>query len=162
MQVRWWWLLVQSAVMDEAQILAAWQSDGFVVLTEFLSAGDLGPAVAQLGMMFPSADGFHDRSDPRYSRYLNDEFNGIDSFPFASTEVSLLAVHDRVVSLAYQFVSKATPRQLRLFGFPPPGHQFWTAETASAMQLRYPGTDWTAWLTSSPASSLQQPRTASQ
>ena len=54
----------------------------------------------------------------------------------------------------YQFVSKATPRQLRLFGFPPPGHPFWTAETASAMQLRYPGTDWTAWLTDSPASSL--------
>ena len=44
----------------------------------------------------------------------------------------------------YPLVSKATPRQLRLFGFPPPGHQFRTAATASAMQLRYPGTDWTA------------------
>jgi len=86
--------------MDEAQILAAWRSDGFVILPGFLPAADLGPAVAQLGMMFPSADGFHDRSDPRYSRYLDDEFNGIDSFPFASTQVSLLAVHDRVVSLA--------------------------------------------------------------
>ena len=310
--------------MDEAQILAAWRSDGFVILPGFLPAADLGPAVAQLGMMFPSADGFHDRSDPRYSLYLDDEFNGIDSFPFASTQVSLLAVHDRVVSLAellladddlriysaeawakytgaadydqslhrdylnhtvlvpaaqpgcqqleffvylvdvpealgpphlvphtrtadlpvkpnwypradgadpgygfvsttgwpefyeagqsaagpagtvvafgpgtlhrgtgltaprgarytmhlgyrparadwgqrtgwatrshdpawYQFVREATPRQLRLFGFPPPGHRFWTAESARAMQLRYPGTDWTAWLAGSPASSL--------
>ena len=29
----------------------------------------------------------------------------------------------------YQFVGHASPRQLELFGFPPPGHPFWTAET---------------------------------
>lgn len=129
-------------------------------------------------MMFPSADGFHDRSDPRYSRFLDDEFNGIDSFP--SMQVSQLAVHGRVVSLAELLLADDDLRiysaeawakytgaadydqglhrdylnhtilvpstrpgcqQLEL-----PGHQFWTAETASAMQLRYPGTDWTTWL----------------
>ena len=274
--------------------------------------------------MFPSGAGFHDRSDPRYSRYLEDEFNGIDSFPFASAEVSLVAVHDRLVHLAqlllagadlriysaeawakytgaadydqnlhrdylnhtllvptaepgcqqlelfvylvdvpedhgpphfvsrtrtadlpvkpnwypradgadpehgfvsatgrpdlyaaeqsaagpagtvvafgpdtvhrgtaltaprgarytmhlsyrpartewgqrvgwadrshdpawYQFISKASLQQLQLFGFPPPGHPFWSPETASAMRLRYPGTDWMTWCADNPAPSL--------
>ncbi len=56
--------------------------------------------MAELGLMFPSAQGFHDGSDPRRGRYLGDEFAGIDCFPFASTEVSLLAVHDSLISLA--------------------------------------------------------------
>lgn len=34
-------------------------------------------------------------------------------------------------------------RQLMLFGFPPPGHPFWTDETLAAMALRYPGLDLT-------------------
>jgi hypothetical protein len=92
--------VMHSAVMNEKQILSAWHDDGFAVLPGFLSASDLAPAVSQLGVMFPSAGGFHDRSDHRYRRYLDNEFDGIDSFPFASTEVSLLAVHDRLVYLA--------------------------------------------------------------
>jgi hypothetical protein len=301
--------------MNEAEILSGWRADGFVMLNGYLSAADLAPAVAELGTMFPSGGGFHDHGDPRYSRYLADEFDGIDLFPFASVEVSLLAVHDRLIRLAelllsgtdvrissaeawakytgaadydqnlhrdylghtvlvpttepdwqqvemfvylcdvpeqlgpphlvsrvhtadlpvipnwypradgadpeggyvsatgrpdlyaaeqsgagpagtviaftpatvhrgtaltaprgarysmqmsyraasaewgqrrgwadhshdpgwYQFVSRANPRQLRLFGFPPPGHPFWTAATVSAMRLRYPDTDWAAW-----------------
>jgi len=308
--------VMQSTGMNEAEILSAWQVDGFVMLPGYLSATDLDPAVAQLGAMFPSADGFHDRSDPRRSRYLADEFDGIDSFPFAAVEVSLLAVHDRLVSLAellladddvriysaeawakytgaadydqslhrdylnhtllvptpepggqqlelfvylvdvpeelgpphlvsrahtpdlpvkpnwypradgadpesgfvsaagrpdlyvaeqsaagpagtvvafspatvhrgtaltaprgarysmqlcyrparaewgqrsgwagrshdpawYEFVSRASQRQLRLFGFPPPGHPFWTPATVSAIRLRYPDIDWAAWV----------------
>ncbi|HEY7013466.1 MAG TPA: phytanoyl-CoA dioxygenase family protein [Streptosporangiaceae bacterium] len=302
--------------MTASDPAAAWQADGFVVLPGFLPASELAPAVAELGVMFPSADGFHDRTDPRHTRYRGDEFAGIDSFPFASAEISLLAVHDRLTGLAemllagtdiriysaeawakytgaadydqalhrdylnhtllvpgpapacqqlemfvyladvpdelgpphlvsrtrtaglpakpnwypradgsdgeggfvserghpdlytaevsaagpagtvvafqagtfhrgtaltapraarytmhlgyrpaaaewahrqawadrshdpawYRFVSRATPRQLQLFGFPPPGHPFWTAETAAGMELRYPGRDWSAWL----------------
>jgi hypothetical protein len=45
----------------------------------------------------------------------------------------------------YEFITRATQRQLRLFGFPPPGHPFWTPPTVTAMRLRYPGTDWAAW-----------------
>jgi hypothetical protein len=40
-------------------------------------------------MVAGRADGFHDRTDPRYQRYLGDEFAGIDAFPFASPELSL-------------------------------------------------------------------------
>lgn len=301
--------------MDGSEPGRAWRADGFVVLPRFLPASEMVPAMAELGMMFPSADGFHDRTDPRYCRYLGDEFAGIDAFPFASPELSLLAVHDRLAGLAetllagsdiriysaeawakytgaadydqvlhrdylnhtvlvptaapayqqlemfvyladvpdelgpphfvsrartarpakpnwypradgsdggdgfvsadgspelyaaevsatgpagtvvafgpdtfhrgtaltaprgarytlhlgyrpataewghryswadrshdpawYPFVARASPRQLRLFGFPPSGHPFWTPETVSGMAQRYPGRDWSAWL----------------
>ena len=86
--------------MDGSEPGRAWRADGFVVLPRFLPASEMVPAMAELGMMFPSADGFHDRTDPRYCRYLGDEFAGIDAFPFASPELSLLAVHDRLAGLA--------------------------------------------------------------
>jgi Phytanoyl-CoA dioxygenase (PhyH) len=78
----------------------AWRADGFAVVPGFLPADEIAPAVAELGLMFPSAEGFHDRTDPRYRRYLGDEFAGIDAFPFASPELSLLAVHHRLAGLA--------------------------------------------------------------
>ena len=43
------------------------------------------------------------------------------------------------------FVAKATPRQLRLFGFPPPGHDYWSDETIAGVQHRYPGFHGDAW-----------------
>lgn len=45
----------------------------------------------------------------------------------------------------YAFVERASVRQLLLFGFPPPGHPFWTEETLAAMALRYPRLDLTPW-----------------
>ena len=48
-----------------------------------------------LGLMFPFAEGFQGRSDVRCSRYLDDEFAGIDSFPFRSVEVSLNSLRGR-------------------------------------------------------------------
>lgn len=41
----------------------------------------------------------------------------------------------------YEFVGRASLRQLLLFGFPPPGHPFWTRETLAEMALRYPKLD---------------------
>jgi hypothetical protein len=34
--------------------------------------------------------------------------------------------------------SRATPRQLELFGFPPPGHPYWNMDTFTGMEQRYP------------------------
>ncbi len=45
----------------------------------------------------------------------------------------------------YRFVDRATPDQLALFGFPPPGHRFWTADTLAGMALRYPSLDLSPW-----------------
>jgi hypothetical protein len=53
-----------------------------------------------LDTVFPSADGFHDGTDPRRARFLEDEFAGIDALPFGSVELGLLAVHPRIVTLA--------------------------------------------------------------
>ncbi|MGW4239446.1 hypothetical protein ACWEJP_21960 [Streptomyces sp. NPDC004749] len=149
----------------------------------------------------PAARGRHDGTDPRRERFFGDQFAGIDYFPFASTEISLMAVHPRILDLAeallgeesiqiygaearaklagasdydqiihtdyrpaavtwgrrrgwayaavdkewYRFVSRAIPRQLQVFGFPPPGHPYWTPQTLAGMSLRYPDLDLSAW-----------------
>ena len=85
--------------MDKG-IADTWRTDGFVILPGYLSVEDLAPALDQLETMFPTPDGFHDDTDPRRARYVRDEFDGIDGFPFASTELSLLAVNPRVIQLA--------------------------------------------------------------
>ena len=41
----------------------------------------------------------------------------------------------------YEFVSRASLRQLLLFGFPPPGHEYWDQETLKYVGMRYPGLD---------------------
>jgi hypothetical protein len=43
------------------------------------------------------------------------------------------------------FVARATPRQLALFGFPPPGRPYWTSRTLDDLATRYPGIDIDAW-----------------
>jgi hypothetical protein len=45
----------------------------------------------------------------------------------------------------YAFVERASVRQLLLFGFPPPGHAFWTDETLAGMAVRYPKLDLSPW-----------------
>jgi len=39
------------------------------------------------------------------------------------------------------FAEQASLRQLLLFGFPPPGHPYWTEETITQLKVRYPGLD---------------------
>lgn len=43
------------------------------------------------------------------------------------------------------FVVRASPRQLELFGVPPPGHPYWTGRTLRGMAERYPGLDVSPW-----------------
>lgn len=43
------------------------------------------------------------------------------------------------------FVASAAPEQLRLFGFPPPGHNYWTDATLDGVTGRYPGFDPEPW-----------------
>jgi hypothetical protein len=44
-----------------------------------------------------------------------------------------------------QFVEQSTPRELELFGFPPPGHDVWTPELLDATAQRYPNLDLSPW-----------------
>jgi len=43
------------------------------------------------------------------------------------------------------FVERLSPDQLSLFGFPPPGHDYWTEVTIHGVELRYPGLDMAPW-----------------
>jgi hypothetical protein len=45
----------------------------------------------------------------------------------------------------YRFAHRAAPRQLALFGFPPPGHPYWTKATLAGTAQRYPGLNMTPW-----------------
>jgi hypothetical protein len=40
-----------------------------------------------------------------------------------------------------RFIREASPRQLQLLGFPPPGDPFWTSGYIAGMESRYPGFD---------------------
>jgi len=44
-----------------------------------------------------------------------------------------------------QFVEDATPRELELFGFPPPGHPIWTDDLIEATTEKYPKLDVEPW-----------------
>jgi hypothetical protein len=43
------------------------------------------------------------------------------------------------------FVESSTPRELALFGWPPPGHPVWNERLIQQTQQRYPGLDLGSW-----------------
>jgi hypothetical protein len=45
----------------------------------------------------------------------------------------------------HRFVNLASLRQVLLFGFPPPGHPYWTPATVEGVAQRYPGLDLSPW-----------------
>ena len=92
--------MTDAVAMDDSAVAGEWQEHGFVVLPGWIPADALAPVLNELETVFPSATGFHDGTDPRRERFLGDEFEGIDTFPFTSVELSLLAVGDHVVRLA--------------------------------------------------------------
>lgn len=44
-----------------------------------------------------------------------------------------------------KFVEESTPRELELFGFPPPGHPIWSQPLLQETASRYPNLDLTPW-----------------
>ncbi len=88
-------------VMDVNAARKSWIDDGFVILPGFLPAEVLDPAVDELALLFPAGDDFHDGVNPdRNARFMGDEFNGIDRFPFAGLALNRVPVCDALVSLA--------------------------------------------------------------
>ena len=49
-----------------------------------------------------------------------------------------------------RFVEESTPRELELFGFPPPGHPIWTRSLVEATTEKYPRLDVGPWLRALP------------
>lgn len=88
-----------AVVLEEAARL--WHEHGVVLLRARLEPDDLGPAQRELPSIYPTADEFHDDADPeRNARFRDDQFTGIDEFPWAGVELNLLAVHPKVVAVA--------------------------------------------------------------
>jgi hypothetical protein len=83
----------------------AFEHDGFIVVPEFLAPAELNPALAELPLMFPTPEEFHDNIDPARDARFRDEFGGITNFPFDSDEWSLLSVHPRVIELAEELLN---------------------------------------------------------
>ena len=86
--------------MDLSEARRTWQRDGLVILPRFVPDNVLVAGRRELSMVFPTAGEFHEDTDPERNQRFRDEFGGIIDFPFASTELSLLAVDPRVVDLA--------------------------------------------------------------
>ena len=89
--------------VDRANLECAvehWREHGFVLMPGYIPKDVLAPAVTGLSQVFPTADEFHD--EPRSEKNLPycSEFGGITVFPYASVELSLLAVHPLLMSLA--------------------------------------------------------------
>jgi hypothetical protein len=83
-----------------------------------------------------------DFADPAQARYMVHvsyrpaavEWGGYQAWPFKGFSPEW-----------HNFVQRATPAQLTVLGFPPPGHPFWTEETLAGVAGRYPGLDLSPW-----------------
>ncbi len=106
---------------------------------EVAAAGPPGTVLAYSVDTFHRGSGMRAPRGARYTLMVN--------FRAASNEwMTRHSWGDRSFEPAWTpFVERATPRQLRLFGFPPPGHAFWTDATLTGMAQRYPGLDLSAW-----------------
>jgi hypothetical protein len=108
--------------------------------------GDEGHGVAPAGSVVAyRPDVYHrsvDISDPtRHRIMLHVSFRpraavwcGYQAWPFRGFSPELS-----------KFVQQATARQLTVFGFPEPGHLYWTEDTIDGVQARYPALDMGAW-----------------
>jgi ectoine hydroxylase-related dioxygenase (phytanoyl-CoA dioxygenase family) len=87
--------------LAEADLRRELDERGYAVVPGFLSAEEMAPALAELPILFPTAEEYHSGADPeRASRFRDDQFKGITYMPFEAIEWSLLAVNDRIIDLA--------------------------------------------------------------
>jgi len=79
---------------------------------------------------------------PRGSRFLL-------SVAFKDADIDWVGYHSVQSKSTHpgwtRFVEQSTPRDLELFGFPPPGHDVWTQDLIAATQIRYPALDLEPW-----------------
>jgi hypothetical protein len=107
---------------------------------EISAAGPAGTVVAYRLDTFHRATELTQPRGARYTIHVNfrrasADWVGRHSWPSRST-----------TSEWVDFVVRASPRQLQLFGFPAPGQRYWTPETLAGMAQRYPGFNSAPWL----------------
>jgi hypothetical protein len=107
--------------------------------SEISAAGSAGTVAAYRLDTFHRATELTQPGGARYTLHVNfrvasADWVGRHSWPSGSTSPEWV-----------DFVVRASPRQLQLFGFPAPGHPYWTGETLAGMAQRYPGFDGGRW-----------------
>ena len=85
--------------MDLNAATQSWIEDGFVVLPGYLPGTDLAPAV-EARLLFRPRPTSTSADPDRNARFVGDEFDGIDGFPFASPALNRVPVCDALVELA--------------------------------------------------------------
>jgi hypothetical protein len=104
------------------------------------------PAAGMRGsLLVYRSDVFHravDLAEPGGARFLLNV-----SYKVAGADwIGFHAPHCRSTSPAWvAFVERSSPRELELFGFPPPGHAVWNAALLGETALRYPKLDLAPW-----------------
>ncbi len=102
-----------SATLEAAA--AHFHEHGYIVLSGFLNENDLAPAQNELRLVFPTAEGYHDSRDQELqARFAGRVSAGIDYFPFASVEWSLLGVSQPLVGLAEALLDTSAIRVYEL------------------------------------------------
>jgi hypothetical protein len=110
-----------------------------------LYAAERGAAGPVGSLLAYRPDVFHravDLTAPQGSRYLLNQ-----SFKVAGHDwVGYDGLQSRANDPSWDaFVAVSTPRELELFGFPPPGHPIWTPDYLDETARRYPDLDLTPW-----------------
>lgn len=106
---------------------------------EVRAAGPKGTVLAYTAGTLHRGTNMTEPRGARYTLHLN--------FRAASTDWAQRRVWTEVVGRPawHDFVNRATPRQLALFGWPKPGHPYWTDQTLAGMAERYPRRDFSPW-----------------
>jgi hypothetical protein len=106
---------------------------------EVSAAGSAGTVVAYANDTFHRGTAMTRPRGARYTIHVNFRPEGVDwisRHPWQKYTNS---------SRWHAFVLRATPEQLALFGFPRPGHPYWTDEAIRGVAERYPGLDLKPW-----------------
>ena len=124
------------------------EQDPEIYAAEHAAVGRRGSVVAYRNEVFHRGVNI---THPRGSRFV-----AVVAFKAASAEwIAYHAVPQKSPHPGWvRFAEQSTPRELELFGFPPPGHPVWNESLIEETQVRYPKLDldpWRAVLTPSEA-----------
>lgn len=108
-------------------------------VAEVSAAGPAGTVLAYMTDTFHRGTQMRDPRGARFTIHLN--------FRPAAVEWAQRRLWVDVVGSHpwHDFVARATPHQLTLVGWPPPGHPYWTPHTLAGMSHRYPDRDFEPW-----------------
>ena len=87
--------------MELSDAVRHYAEHGFVIIPSYLEGEELRPAQDELPVLFPTPDEYFADVDPeRNARFRNNQFGGIDPFPYLSAAWSLLGLSEPILTLA--------------------------------------------------------------